>query len=836
MGLAVAALCGSQAATALIGLIVALACLLFAAFCGHSGIGRLVLVPAVLLTGLFSGLLLGGARIASLESGHLLCREGETARVRIVVSGPVRESRGWQSAVATVQWSDLDAEAKGEDVWFEVPPDEGVPLMQQGQIAECTARVEAPEEAGDAGFDQKRWLRQQGVCTVLKSVDARSLMIVGTRGGMAGAFDRLREAAREHLSVGPDVRVNEVLQGVVTGDTTGIDEAWLEAFRRSGTAHMLSVSGLHVASLAMIMIALARLMRTPRWVGFVLAAAAALLMIPFVGPSPPIIRAAVMIVIVLLGRWLGRGRDQWQVLALAAVVILTINPYGLFDVGFQLSFAALAGLMALSPRLQRVFGRLPAVISGNLSVSLAAAFGTAPVALAQFGRTSLVSPLANLLVVPTLPVVTCLGMASVFAGLLWDGLSVALDTLASVPMMWTVMISRAAARVPVLTGGDVGRAIAASVGGAVLLPIALACVGRGVRAPARVLPRFCRRGLAWVRRRRPKRAWAAWVVAAAVVGVGLACGSAAYTLGSLGAHRAQEGLGARSWPEDVEVRVLDVGQGNAVLVRTPQRHALLFDGGPEGCDLGGQLRSLGVRRLDAVVISHPHADHFAGLHEALDSVEIGTLVDHVLVPATEARGPPASGSGGEGAGASDEARSYLEFREALRAKGVEYALSGAGGSIEIDGVVVWFFSPPRPLEMSAVGDPWERRGGPPTGDELNAASLVAVVEAEGASVLLPGDAEADTLVRYELPPSDVLVVGHHGSKGAVSSTLLDRLGVLAGIVSVGHNNSFGHPDKGTIGLLDEMMDQVLRTDTAGWVSCRLKQGSISIATERTPAE
>ena len=221
---------------------------------------------------------------------------------------------------------------------------------------------------------------------VLRASDPYTVTVLGRRGGVAGAFNRLRETAKEHLSLGPDRRVNEVLQGVVMGDTVGIDNGWLEAFRRSGTAHMLSVSGLHVASLAAIMIGLARLLRAPRWVGFALAAGLAVLMVPFVGPSPPITRSAVMIVVVLLGRWVGRGRDQWQVLALAAVVILAMNPFAVFDVGFQLSFAAFVGMMALAAPLQKLLRCLPKVIAADIAVSLAAGAGTAPVALLQFGK------------------------------------------------------------------------------------------------------------------------------------------------------------------------------------------------------------------------------------------------------------------------------------------------------------------------------------------------------------------------------------------------------------------------------------------------------------------
>jgi len=174
------------------------------------------------------------------------------------------------------------------------------------------------------------------------------------------------------------------------GDTLGIDQEWMTAFRRSGTAHMLSVSGLHVASLAAIMMGLARVLGAARWVGFLMAMVSALLMIPFVGPSPPIVRAAVMICVVLTGRWLGRGRDQWQVLGLAAVVVLALNPFAVFDVGFQLSFAAFVGMLALLGPLERGLRRLPDGIRSNVAVSIAASAGTAPISLAVFDQTSLV--------------------------------------------------------------------------------------------------------------------------------------------------------------------------------------------------------------------------------------------------------------------------------------------------------------------------------------------------------------------------------------------------------------------------------------------------------------
>ena len=135
------------------------------------------------------------------------------------------------------------------------------------------------------------------------------------------------------------------------------------------------------------------------------------------------------------------------------------------------------------------------------------------------------------------------------------------------------------------------------------------------------------------------------------------------------------------------MRVLDVGQGNAVLVRTPQHHALLFDGGPSDCDLAGQLRALGVRRLDVVVISHPHADHFAGLLQALRAgSQVATLVDNVQVAADGSRGPPSTAARAEAGrarvGPRRERRrrgpSIWRLRRLLAARGCRYVLAGRG--------------------------------------------------------------------------------------------------------------------------------------------------------------
>jgi len=862
VGLSLAAIGGARPMAALMGLILALLCVLGGLLIARrpsADISRvpLLVVVSVVLVGLFGGYLGGSARVMALLDSKLEHQVGSTIKADLVITGQVRSNGGWQSATAVVRGpsgnfagsgddpSAIAVGAAGEAVLLEVGPAEGLPevTLSQGQIVVFNGTVEAPEGPSASGFDQAAYLRRQGIQVVLRADGSHGIAILGRRGGVSGWFDRLRCSAGAHLDRGPDARVDEVLQGVVMGDTAGIDEGWTEAFRRSGTAHMLSVSGLHVASIAAIMIGLARLARASRGIGFLLAAAAALLMIPFVGASPPLVRSAVMIVIVLAGTWAGRRRDQWQVLALAALVVLTLNPFAISDVGFQLSFAAFAGMLALAGPLQKSMRRLPKAIGSNLAVSLAASLGTAPVSLLVFDRTSLVAPLANLLVVPSLPVITGLGMASVFLGFVWSGFSTALDTLASVPMTWTVQVSRLFAVAPVLDARDLGRAALAVGLGAAAVPAGLALMGHAVGTPFNAPVPLFKRTMRWLRARRPQSRRRAAVLGVAVVLAGLVLGGALYSPVVRGIETVETLAPGNSWPDQVEVRVLDVGQGNAVLVRTPEHRALLFDGGPAGCDLGRQLHTLGVRKIDLVVISHPHADHFAGLLEAIDGVEVRTLIDQTAVvqPTPPASHSQASAAKTVGKGTrrttagAQEAGDYLDLRRRIAARGGRYIQAGTGSLVNVGGLAVRFFAPSRPVILIDGPDAWAESG-PPTGDELNSASLVAVLSAGSIDVLLPGDAEADVLQAYPLPPVDIIVVPHHGSRGSVSGSLLEELGAKAACISVGKGNSFGHPDASALSILQTAVGCVLRTDQAGWVSCILNSDQVALATERTPGQ
>ncbi|MCJ7796210.1 MAG: MBL fold metallo-hydrolase, partial [Thermoleophilia bacterium] len=259
----------------------------------------------------------------------------------------------------------------------------------------------------------------------------------------------------------------------------------------------------------------------------------------------------------------------------------------------------------------------------------------------------------------------------------------------------------------------------------------------------------------------------------------------------------------------VEVRMLDVGEGSATLVRTPGRHAALLDAGPDDAGVPEQLRGLGVRRLDLVLISHPHADHFGGLVGLAGSVPVGMLVDAVVGDGT---------SGGAGAPPS-EAADYFRLRGLLLAGGATYQRAESGQTLRLGPVDVQLFPPSDPLDPTTGA--WE-------GERINAASIAVVVRWEDLAILVPGDAEAAELARRRAPPVDVLFVPHHGSRAGVTSRLLAAISPALACISVGAGNTFGHPAAETLQVLEQAGVPIVRTDRSGWISLARPGGELAV--------
>lgn len=787
---------------------------------GRAGEGVSLLVPFLLiLLALQAGVSWGAVRVHAQLEGELA--SAPDPRCKIVVEVDERPRvRGRNVSFAARSLGprgegerllvEVARERSGSDSAGEASDAQGVLALHEGSVIRVQGTLRAPQspEADDAGnsFDERSWLARDGIGVVL-AARARGVQVLGRRQGLAGALDHVRERARMYLAVGIDPVTSSMLRGILLGDKADIPEASLTAFRRAGTAHLLAVSGLHVGALAAFVMLILRLARASPRARTAAGSASVVLFALLTGAGPSVTRAAVMVIAVLVARLVGRGRDTWAALGLAAVVVLAREPGAVTGPGFQLSFCAVAALLWLTRPLEERLGpRLPQALATPVAVSLAATIGTAPVSLLTFGQVSLVGVLANPLVVPVVPLIMALGLASVAAGFVDPVLSGALNTAAGVLVGWVSTVSALLAKAPVMTWANAACVLMGAAGASL-----------GVYAATRY-----RRGWGTLTTTKgsahPSLKLIAALVGAVVMGTASLGFSAAYS-------EATVRWAAREWPAAGETRVLDVGEGSAVLVRSPRGSAVLIDGGPEGADLLGDLLHLGVSRLDVLVVSHPHADHFAGLTEVVRRIPVGLFIDQVEeTPAEGASGARASRFPETGANRLDEAASYLSLRGAAVEAGARHVLARAGTTLDLGDVSLEFDGPEVPLRARGDGG-WARargasgRDGPALSSEsVNASSVAVTIRLGGLGILVPGDAEAAALAAYTIPDIDCVVVPHHGSGGALTSALLRVLSPEVAVIPVGEGNPFGHPETGTVETIVKAGVRLLRTDRSGWVS------------------
>jgi competence protein ComEC len=330
----------------------------------------------------------------------------------------------------------------------------------QGALVSLLAVVRLPRGPAN-GFDERAYLRRQGVHVVLH-VD--EWHVVGRRGGLGGVADRIRRWLRRASASGLTGERRAVLEGVLLGDDNGLSPSLQTSFRRSGLYHLLAVSGQNVVLLAGGVLGLGVLLGAPRSAGHVGALAAIAAYVLAVGPQPSVIRAAVSGAAVSLA-WLGgRQRDPWHVLLLAAVVLLGWSPYTLFDPGFQLSFAAVLAIFLVAGRVAHVLEGypLPRKLGAAVAISAACGLATAPILWLQFGSVPLLGVVANALVEPA--VGPLLGLALVTAAV--DPVSPAVAALLATANGWIAAYVAACARlvsaVPFAQANGRGAAVAAA--------------------------------------------------------------------------------------------------------------------------------------------------------------------------------------------------------------------------------------------------------------------------------------------------------------------------------------------------------------------------------------
>ena len=362
--------------------------------------------PVLVLTALaLLGWWWGSARLDALDRSVLLAHVDTSERSVLVATGPARRSKFELRVPAQIhRFGRLRFR---EAVLLELPLGRSPP---QGALIETIVTVRRPKRPKN-GFDETTWLRRHGVHVVLRADRWR---LIGRRGGLGGIADRLRRALAGSIAPGLHGERRGIVEGVVLGDEQSLPDDLRQRFRASGLYHLLAVSGQNVVLVAGGALALAWLLGIPRWLGQVGALAAIAAYVLAVGAQPSVIRAGVSGALVSFAWLAARPADRWHFLLLGALVLLAWNPYTLLDPGFQLSFAAVAAIFVLVPRLLETFEGypLPDALAGVVAVSTACGLATAPILWLQFHALPLLTVPANALAAPTVPPLLALAFAA----------------------------------------------------------------------------------------------------------------------------------------------------------------------------------------------------------------------------------------------------------------------------------------------------------------------------------------------------------------------------------------------------------------------------------------
>jgi competence protein ComEC len=579
--------------------------------------------------------------------------------------------------------------------------------------------------------------------------------------GHPGVEDRFRNWLSRSIGELYGTRAG-LVDALITGRRGEIEPALNAAFARSGLVHLLSISGFHVGVMFGWTVLLLRAGGISRERRAPIAALVALGYVGFLGFPAPASRAALL---ACLGAWaMHRQRRVAPLPLLAVTCLLTtlLDPGAIFDLGGWLSASAFFGMLVFTRWSDRAIG--PVAASRMFFASLGATLATAPFSAAAFGSVALAGIGLNFAAIP----LAALAIPMVFLSVIAAPLAPLARTLAA--------------------GGGLGltglEQLARTGSG---IPFGAVTTLPGIRAaiPWVLLFLF----VLWALGRRNTSRRAALRIG---WGVGLAAIGLLLPLGRLGSSYDGKGL---------TLHFLNVGQGDAALIRTPQNRWILVDGGPADHrhDAGREvivpfLVRHGVRRLAAVVVSHAHLDHVGGIPSVLEAIP----ADLILEPAQPVSEPR-----------------YLRMLALADEKGIRWRAGRAGDSIVVDGVTL------RVLHPDTTWNHWR--------EDLNDDSVVLQVRSGAFDAILAGDlgVRAEARLAGRIGRIDLLKVGHHGSASSTGAAWLDELKPRAAVISVGRNR-YGHPSPDAMARLTQQGAEIWRTDRESSVTVTVADSTMTL--------
>jgi len=659
------------------------------------------------------------------------------------------------------------------------------PAYKYGDVLLVSGNLETPSSFDD--FDYEGYLASQGIYTTMLYPKIE----IQERGKgfmpLEWVYSIRNDTARTFSAVLPEPQAS-LAQGIILGMRGNIPLSLKTDFTRTGTAHLLAISGLHLSIIAGILLSIGIWLFGRRHYLYIwLALGIIWLYALLTGLHLPVVRGAIMASLFLAAELTGRQRSAITALTFAAAIMVGLSPYILGNAAFQLSFLAMAGLVFLFPIFQALGRRtvkatlgedgaiasIANITSDSLSITMGAVIAVWPVVAYHFGIIAFVGPLANFLALPALPGIIITGALTGGLGLIALPAAQAIGWLTWLFLSYMLLVVNglAASSLSFIEVGPVdttligiyysalATAIFLSRKKLTLMPKATARLKSGASKPFNLVSRL------------PKK----WVLPPLLLAAILVSATTA------------------SMPDDkLRVSFLDVGQGDAILIQQGNQQ-ILVDGGPSpqaiSLELGSKM-PFWDRTIDLVVLTHPDSDHLAGLVEVLRRFQ----VKQVLYPDLES-----------------ESSLYDEWLKLIEAKNMEHTIARAGQHIDLGAGAVIKVLHPQITHLTGTESDTDNNG------------VVLRLSMDNVSFLLTADigqeAEFELIAdRVELS-STVLKVAHHGSDTSTTSEFLAVVNPQLAVISAGADNKFGHPSEGVLERLKERLDpeNIYRTDEQGTI-------------------
>lgn len=678
---------------------------------------------------------------------------------------------------------------------------------RRGMSLRLAGTLQLPNVARNFGdFDYRTYLHHQRIHWQLTAIGLQDAEMRMTHSWHVSKLFSLVDSIRQMLTARISMHYAEpfdgFMQGLLIGDRSELPQDIYDRFSDIGMTHVLAISGLHVGVFAAGCFALLKLLRLSKEK----ICSIILLLIPLyvltTGAAPSAMRAGIMAMLGFIALRNNRWKDTFRYLLLAAVGMLLWNPYYLYNVGFQLSFIVTFGLILFVPKMSALL-KLPAVLSGALSVTVVAQAFSFPLIIYYFHSVHLLSPIANLLLVPMVSVVILpLGMVSLC-------LSFVAPPLASVPAAIVMWLSDLLFQAVEWTSTQERFQLSwAKVPVWWIVTYYMLLIGFVI-----VWPHLRDEGrLRWRR-----------IVSVMTASLMLAL----LVYGYAGNHLARTGI----------VSALDVGQGDAILIRTPHGKHILVDGGgiirfaksgeewrerKDPFEVGKDLlvpliKRRGIHKLDAIIATHQDTDHIGGLHAVLEHIPTERILFN---------------------GTAKQSAAWERLVQSAESRGIPMYPVSSGMNWEVDAHTSLTFLHP-------IGG---FQGGSfvPVAADQNDLSVVFVLVMYEATFVMTGDIgtrEEQEILRHlresnisgdmQRQAVDVLKVAHHGSKYSTSDEWLAYWQPTTGVISVGRNH-YGHPTAEVLERLAARQIQTYRTDLHGEVQYMATPHGLKLRTKLSP--